>query len=87
MAEACQTMSDLPCGSALPYPIQAGAFLMVDSYKASSLLAHSTLHCTFNYVMLVQNSTGPNWLETIDCFRTYLAGPVEPVYHTFRINA
>ena len=30
---------------------------------------------------MVQDSRGPNWLETIDCSSTYLAGPAEPVQH------
>ena len=35
---------------------------------------------------MVQDSTGPGWLETIECSSMYLAGPAEPVQHTFGMN-
>ena len=30
-------------------------------------------------MQMVQDSTGPDWLETLDCSSTYLAGPAESV--------
>ena len=72
------------CQSKVTHSAQAvhavrAALHLTPSSKAESVEKQTPCHQTACTFQMVYNSTGLNWLETVDCSSRSLASPAEPV--------